>query len=102
MANPDLKNMSLAQLKKLSRDVNKAIEKYEDKHRKDTISAIRKLAKEKGYELSDLMDGPQGETARNRGKPKYQDPNNPENTWSGVGRRPSWIKGNPEDYMIHN
>ena len=102
MANQDLKKMSLTQLKKLNRDVNKAIQNYEDKHRKDTISALKKLAKEKGYKLSDLVDGPKGKATISRRKPKYQDPKNPENTWSGIGRRPSWIEGNPEDYLIQN
>jgi len=44
--------------------------------------------------------------ARNVREPKYRNPNNPDQTWVGVGQRPMWYKehlangGRPEDLLI--
>ena len=75
MAKFELEEMSLDELKALQRDVKKAIDGYEDRRRKEALSAVTKAAKEAGYSLEELVGGKE----------------NPELTWSGRGRRPAWI-----------
>ena len=31
-------------------------------------------------------------TGRRKGKPKYRNPANPEQTWTGSGNKPNWLK----------
>ncbi len=48
------------------------------------------IAKKHGLSLNDVM--PAGKGAKRRAAaPKYRHPENPEGTWSGRGRRPSWV-----------
>ncbi len=90
------------------------------------IAAIRKrivdFALAEGYTVEELFGGRAGATARAKkaaagktvrparklGKvpPKYQNPANPEETWTGRGKQPRWMaalvkKGKkPEDFLI--
>ena len=34
---------------------------------------------------------------RKVGPPKYRNPNNPEQTWTGRGKRPNWMNGGDSD-----
>lgn len=91
MANFDLDAMSLEELKALRKDVEKAINSYEDRQRKEALAALEEKAREMGFSLSELTgnSGRKGRTAR---PAKYRHPENPEKTWSGRGRQPEWIK----------
>lgn len=88
---PDLTKFSLDELKTLSKDVQKAIEGFEAKQRKDAIVAVKAAAKEYGFTLEELT-GAASKKIRARNPPKYAHPENAEMTWSGLGRQPAWIK----------
>lgn len=91
----ELSGLSVAELKQLSKDVEKAIKVAAETERKAALSAARIAAQEHGFELDELL-GDAGAT-KAKGKsgaknpPKYRNPENPEQTWSGRGRRPAWI-----------
>lgn len=94
--------------------------------RKDVVSSRRPaatvrreltaVAKEAGYTIAELLGTEDAEApaakrrspARKRGKvaPKYRDPDNKRNTWSGRGRMPRWLaertkRGrSPADFLI--
>ena len=91
MAKFELEEMSLDELRALQRDVKKAIDSYEDRRRKEALSAVTKAAKEAGYSLEELVGGKRSGKAAKVSVPKYVHPENPELTWSGRGRRPAWI-----------
>jgi DNA-binding protein H-NS len=75
---------------------------------------IAAVAKEFGVSLNELLEGGQkrvrrtkGEQAPAKGKlpPKYANPKDPAQTWSGHGKRPDWFKryivrGNADDLLI--
>ena len=85
----ELDRMSLDELKKLKKNVEKAIESYEERRKAEVAAELDALARERGYTLADLSTAP-----RKRKKPvppKYRHPENPEITWSGRGRKPKWI-----------
>lgn len=88
---PDLTKLSLTELKVLAGDVQKAIESFQAKQRKDALAAAKAAAKEHGFKLEELTGG-----APKKSKatipPKYRHPENPERTWTGRGRQPVWIK----------
>lgn len=89
MAN-DLAKMSLGELKKLHRDVSKAIETFEDRQKSEARAALEAKAREMGFSVSDLFDGPR--KGKSKRPAKYRHPENAELTWSGRGRQPRWIK----------
>jgi DNA-binding protein H-NS len=89
MADIDLSSLTLDELKKLQKDVNKAVENYEVRRKQEAKPAVEAKAREMGFSLSELTDG----TARKGRRPaKYQHPGDTSVTWSGRGRQPGWIK----------
>ncbi len=87
----DLEKLSLDELKKLLKDVGKAIEGYEQRKRAQALAELEALAAEHGYRLSDLVGGNATKPAT-KGEPKYRHPEDATLTWTGRGRQPTWIK----------
>ena len=98
----DLKAMTLKELTKLKKEVNKALATVEARVRKEALKAAEKAAAGFGYTLTELSgeSKPKAKVkkkavkgkakAKAKAKPKYRNPENPEQTWSGRGRRPAW------------
>lgn len=101
----DLEKLSLEELKKLQKDVAKAITSFEERKRKEALAAAEAAAREAGFSLKDLM-GSDKKAIKRPGVPKYQHPENPSLVWSGKGRQPAWFKEaveagtQPEDLLI--
>ncbi len=95
----DLKSMTAKELTKLKKDVSKALTTAELRMRKEALKAAEKAAAKFGYSLVELSDDKKPKAkakkkpakAKAKVKPKYRNPANPEQTWSGRGRRPLWI-----------
>ena len=90
----DLNSMSLEDLKRLQRDVAKAVAGYDAKQRQEARAEVDALLHKRGLTLADIVDlGTKGTKAiRSPVAPKYRHPENAAITWSGRGRRPGWIK----------
>lgn len=86
----ELKSFSLSDLKKLEKDVAKAISTFEARNKSEARAKAEAVARELGFSLEELLDA---KPARKRIAPaaKYQHPEKPEITWSGRGRKPRWI-----------
>ena len=87
----NLNKMSIAELNKLISDAQTALAK-----KQEVAEKVRKLAKDNGLEISDLLaaDKPNKTKAKKpRGKvaPKYKNPANGSETWTGRGRQPRWV-----------
>ena len=87
----NLDDLTLDELKKLQKDVNKAVDSYEDRRKQDARAAVEAKAKEMGFSLAELTGGT-SKKARTPSPAKYRHPENPSLTWSGRGRQPGWIK----------
>lgn len=90
MADFDLEALSLTELRKLHKDIAKAITTYEDRQKAEARAKVEAFAKDLGYSLAELM----GEDAKPKRAPapaKYRHPENPALTWSGRGRKPLWF-----------
>lgn len=94
MADPNLDDMSRDELKKLSKDIDKALATEESRRKTKAREAIEATAKEHGFTLEDFVAGGGGKTKGGKAAqpPKYAHPENPETTWSGRGRQPVWFK----------
>ncbi|WP_299842663.1 H-NS histone family protein [uncultured Jannaschia sp.] len=94
MADIDLDSLSLDELKALQKDVNKAVEEYDERRKKEARAEVEAKARELGFTLAELVDG-SGKAGKKGKAPqpaKYRHPENASLTWSGRGRQPGWIK----------
>jgi DNA-binding protein H-NS len=101
----DLSNYSLKDLKDLQSRVAKEILGFHDRKKREALAALEEKARELGFSISELT-GTAKTRKRSPAVPKYVNPANPDDTWSGRGRKPLWFvaalkAGNsPEDMSI--
>ena len=89
----DLTEMSLQELKRLQRDVERAIASFEQRQLAAARAELEARARELGFSLAELVsaDGSTAKSKRAAAQPRYRNPKNPEETWSGRGRQPRWL-----------
>lgn len=87
----DLSDLDLDELKKLHKETASAIQNYEVRRRQEALAAAEAAAKSAGYSLKDLV-GTTGKSSKSINPPKYRNPDDQSQTWSGRGRQPQWIK----------
>jgi DNA-binding protein H-NS len=90
MADYDLEALSLSELKKMQKDVAKAISTCEDRQKAEARAKVEALARDLGYSLAKLV-GTETKITRAPAAAKYRHPENPALTWSGRGRKPQWF-----------
>ncbi|MBO9466266.1 H-NS histone family protein [Pelagimonas phthalicica] len=99
----DLEGMSREELSQLIADATKALKTVDARRKAEAKIAAEKVAKEFGYSLDEILNAG-GKTTK--GAPKYANPADPSQTWTGRGRKPKWVvdalaKGTPvEDLEI--
>lgn len=87
----ELESLSLKELRKLERDVVAAIANFETRTKANALAELEAKARELGFSLAELT----GVSVSVKGKrapasPKYRNPADPSETWSGRGRKPAW------------
>lgn len=88
-----LDKLSVKELEALEVEVQEAIEERRLAEKAEMKEKLAALAEKSGYSVEELFGksrrggGPRGKVA-----PKYRNPNNPAETWTGRGRMPLWIK----------
>lgn len=87
----DLEAMSRKELKQLKADVDKALKSAEKRERREALQAAEKAVSAFGFSLDEITGGKHRAGRRAKALPKYRNPANPEQTWSGLGRKPQWI-----------
>ncbi|MEX5728252.1 DNA-binding protein H-NS [Rhodovulum iodosum] len=85
----DLDSMSLKELEKLRKNIDKAIARLEVRRKDDARKAAEEAARQFGFSLDELTDG---KKPKKTSPPKYRNPEDPKQTWTGRGRQPRWIK----------
>ena len=86
----DLNSLSLKELKDLQSAVNKAVTGFDDRKRKAALSQVEDAARALGFTLSELT-GTAVPRKRSPAVPKFANPANTSETWSGRGRKPRWF-----------
>lgn len=89
-----LDKMNRAELEALRADIDKAIVDLRKKEKQDALAAAQKAAAEFGFSLDELTGKRGGRSAAKGGsaEPKFMNPENPTQTWTGKGRQPNWFK----------
>jgi DNA-binding protein H-NS len=106
MARPtDLEKMSPAELKQLEARIERLKTEKREAERMALRERVTALARENGFDVRELVGGGRGRNGSVA--PKYRDPQNPANTWTGRGRMPRWMaaatkggKLKKEDFLI--
>lgn len=97
--NAELKSMSRKELEKLLVNVKKALQSAAARDRRDARKAAEQAAAEFGFSLNELREeAPIKEkkvkAAKKRAKaskPKFANPADGSQTWTGKGRKPNWF-----------
>lgn len=84
----DLSALSLDELKNLQKEVETQIKSFNERKKQAALAEMRAVAEKHGLSLSDVM----GSSAKSGGIPKYRNPNNALQTWTGKGRNPKWFE----------
>ena len=91
MAKLELEKMSDAELGELAAAVAQEQERRQEAARKAALAQIKELAAGLGMTVKDLLASQGKRGAGPKGEPKYRNPDNPEQTWTGKGTRPGWF-----------
>ena len=100
----NLSNMSIDQLQDLVKDAEAAIRKKQREQRSEVIQQMRQLASTIGVSVEITGTGPKKK--KTKSAPKYRNPKNTGQTWTGRGPQPKWFKEalasgkKPEDLLI--
>lgn len=104
---PDLGRFKISELKTIIKDAEKEITKKTNEELKQARKAAEEAAKKHGFSLNDIVGGsPAKKSTGPKSPPKFHNPDNPKQTWSGRGRQPDWFKEalekgkKPEDLAI--
>lgn len=82
---------SVEQLKQLIQTAEDAIEQKKTGEIEALRDQMFKMADQYDMTPEEVINY-SGRRKRSPGKPKYRNPSNPEQTWTGRGKRPGWLK----------
>lgn len=90
----DLLEAPLKDLIALHDKLTHAIERKKSSDKIDLAKQLHQLAAESGFTLADLAAMPikTKKVGKVKGEPKFQNPDKPEQTWTGKGKKPDWFK----------
>ena len=85
MANIDLSDYNLGELKGLLFDIEKEIKARQGRELSEARERIRAIAEKAGLPTEELLAGSAD------APPRYRNPLDARQTWSGRGRQPRWV-----------
>lgn len=89
----DLSPYNIADLNKLMERVQKEIQHKEQAQMLDLRRRMEELASQVGMTPEDILSyDARKKPGKTPSKPKYRNPSNPEQTWTGRGKRPRWLR----------
>lgn len=87
----NLDKMSREELLDLKKRVDNALKVFERRKKREALAAARKAALDHGFSLDEIVGGA-AKGPKTKSAPKYANPADPSQTWTGRGRQPGWIK----------
>ena len=96
----NIANIPTLKLKQLFKDIETELKHREVTDKKKALERMRGVAAEYGLTLSEVINKegrldskkPKSKNADQASLPKYINPDNPDQTWSGRGQKPKWLK----------
>ncbi|MEM9602125.1 MAG: H-NS histone family protein [Pseudomonadota bacterium] len=105
MRKPNFSKLSTDVLEAYLKDIDAQLTKRakDDKKRAKAVAKLQAMAKAQGIDFSDVVGGAakpkRGRKAatkktatRAKVAPKYRNPKNADETWTGRGRKPKWVE----------
>lgn len=83
----DLSQLSVSQLRDLELEIEQEVKSKRQQELLEAKAAIDEVLEKYGFDLEEVMNAKATKTV----KPKYKNPNNDLETWSGRGRKPRWV-----------
>src|SRR3954447_458149 len=106
--NVDVEGLSEGELRELIERAQTALDRKVAKRARRTLKEAKRLAAEVGFEVTSTKPGrgdgrrrrtagdaepaPAAPSSRGKVAPKYRNPDNPAETWTGRGRQPRWVQ----------
>jgi DNA-binding protein H-NS len=97
--------MTYAELAQLRTQIDRLMVEKQNAERVALRQKLADMAKEHGLSLEEVLG--KGRKGKGSVAPKYRDPKNPDNTWTGRGRMPRWMvaatrggKSSKDDFLI--
>lgn len=92
----DLKGLDVDQLSELVGKVQTEMASREKRRRQELRAELERRVAAEGYKMGDIFPelGTGAPAGRRRRKmpAKFRNPQNPEETWTGIGRSPKWVQ----------
>jgi len=86
----DYDQFSIEQLEQLTKELPAQINRRKRAEKKEVKKKLEQLAQQSGFSLQELFSAAEKE-AKPKAPPKYFNPTNGDQTWSGKGRKPAWF-----------
>lgn len=103
----EITKLPIAELRRLKVRIETEIARRTDTTKRDLLKKMQKMATEAGLSLDDLIGNPAASAETKRAKrgekkaspvktkgkvaPKYQNPDDASQLWTGRGRKPAWV-----------
>ena len=110
MASVNLEKMSYKELMAHEARVKERLEKVRAEHKREVLAKVRAMVEKEGFTIEELFDtgkssGRKAAARKSVGIPKYANPADPSQTWTGKGKRPNWLnalleKGHSKDEFL--
>lgn len=88
----NLEEMSLPELIKLQNDLVPKIKRKQKKAKNDLRKQMENIAKQSGFTFDEIASSSKTTKIMTKVKPKYANPKDSEQTWTGRGRKPKWVE----------
>ena len=91
MRKPNIEKLSYAELLELRDRVQEGIEQRKAEEQVALRAKMEELAAEAGFDLDDIVAKRKVGGKRGKVAPKYRNPKDRTQTWTGRGRQPRWL-----------
>jgi DNA-binding protein H-NS len=91
MAKVNIDKLTYAELSELRDEIDAAMEIRHEEERQAIAEQIEELAYSAGFSSAKEVLGIRATRKSYSVKPKYRNPWNPSETWTGRGRKPRWV-----------
>lgn len=87
----DISYMSYSQLTELKGVIESHLVKKKEMELKDLCTKITEIVSDSPFSLPEVLDELTANKPKRTAPAKYRNPENPDETWTGRGRKPEWV-----------
>lgn len=87
--NINLSELSIEDLRSITQNAQNVIIRKQTQRLRDAYELFEQIAEEAGSSIEEILS--MGEDIKQERSVRYRDPKNPENIWTGRGRKPNWL-----------